>query len=401
MGNTGSEDALSQDRRGVTAVASAGARIVSIDFWRGFALLTIFINHIPGHVLSAYTFRNFGVSDAAELFVLLAGVSAAFAYVRPFEPGRRLRIGARIVTRAFNLYVAHLALVMVAVAIIGGFVVEAGDTRVLGWYHLDLITEAPVEALVGIALLTFQPAYLNILPLYVSLLLLAPVLVMLARRSLALALGVSAAIYLIAQFAHLGPPVWPGAGRWYFNPLAWQLLFTIGLAIGVALDRGGVRVARRSLDILAPLYLLAALVWAQLDFPLSLEVWPLPAFMWDFDKSSLDLPRILHILALAYCAARLPLERWLRATRAATPLILIGRHALPVFCFGTVLSLGAQVVRPAFDGAVSFDLLIVGIGFSLQWLLAWALEWQKGGRTADAHASGERAAASQPFAPRA
>ncbi|MFG1431448.1 OpgC domain-containing protein [Xanthobacter sp. V2C-8] len=377
----------------------ADSRIVSIDFWRGFALLTIFVNHIPGHVLGAYTFRNFGVSDAAELFVLLAGVSAAFAYARPFEPGRRLRVGARIVTRAFNLYVAHLALVMVAVAVIGGFVVETADTRVLAWYHLDVIMEAPLESLVGIAMLTFQPAYLNILPLYVCLLLLAPLLVMLTRRSIALALGFSASLYLATQLASLGPPVWPGAGRWYFNPLAWQLLFTIGLAIGVVLDRGGARFARRSLDILAPAYLLAALVWAQLHFPLSLEVWPLPAFMWDFDKSSLDLPRVLHVLALAYCAARLPVERWLRATPFSAPLTLIGRHGLPVFCLGTVLSLGAQMLRPAFDGALSFDLLIVLIGFSLQWLLAWALEWQKGGRTADARARGEGAPALRPLAP--
>lgn len=380
-------------------MAPVNSRVVSIDFWRGFALLTIFINHVPGHLLSAYTFRNFGVSDAAELFVLLAGVSAAFAYVRPFEPGRRLRVGARIVTRAFNLYVAHLALVMVAVAVIGGFVVLTGDSRVLAWYHLNLITEAPVESLVGIALLTFQPAYLNILPLYVSLLLLAPLLVMLTKRSIALGLGVSATLYLATQFAHLGPPVWPGAGRWYFNPLAWQLLFTVGLAIGITIDRGGVQFARRSLDVLAPLYLLAALVWAQLNFPLSLEVWPLPAFVWDFDKSTLALPRIVHVLALAYCAARLPVEQWLRATRLSAPLILMGRHALPVFCLGTVLSLGAQVLRPAFDGAISFDLLIVLVGFSLQWFLAWALEWQKGGRTADARASGAGQTVPPPAAP--
>ncbi|WP_238121864.1 MULTISPECIES: OpgC family protein [unclassified Xanthobacter] len=368
-------------------MGSDDRRIVSVDFWRGFALLTIFINHVPGHLLGRYTFRNFGVSDAAELFVLLAGVSAAFAYVRPFTPGARMRVTARIWTRAFNLYAAHLALLLVAVAVIGGFVVQTGDTRVLTWYHLDLITEAPLESLVGIALLTFQPAYLNILPLYVSLLLLAPLLVALTRRSIALGLSVSLALYLVTQFAHLGPPVWPGAGRWSFNPLAWQLLFTCGLAIGVMIDRGGVRIAHRALDVIAPSYLLATLVWAQLSFPASLEVWPLPAFVWDFDKTNLALPRLLHVLALAYCVARLPVERWLRASAASAPLTIIGRHALPVFCLGTVLSLGAQVLRPQFDGAVSFDLLIVFVGFFLQWLLAWVLEWQQAGRTVDTSAA--------------
>lgn len=45
----------------------------AIDFWRGFALVTIFINHIPGNFYERFTHRNIGVSDSAELFVFLAG----------------------------------------------------------------------------------------------------------------------------------------------------------------------------------------------------------------------------------------------------------------------------------------------------------------------------------------
>ena len=45
----------------------------AIDFWRGFALVTIFINHIPGNTFERYTFSQYGISDAAELFVFLAG----------------------------------------------------------------------------------------------------------------------------------------------------------------------------------------------------------------------------------------------------------------------------------------------------------------------------------------
>ena len=41
-----------------------------IDFWRGFALVTIFINHIPGIYFERFTFRNVSLSDSAELFVL-------------------------------------------------------------------------------------------------------------------------------------------------------------------------------------------------------------------------------------------------------------------------------------------------------------------------------------------
>ena len=47
----------------------------AVDFWRGFALITIFIDHIPGLVYAKYTLVNFSISDAADLFVFLAGWS--------------------------------------------------------------------------------------------------------------------------------------------------------------------------------------------------------------------------------------------------------------------------------------------------------------------------------------
>jgi OpgC protein len=64
------------------------SRIDAIDFWRGFALLTIFADHMPYSVLAQVTHRNFGLSDAAEGFVFLSGMSAALAYGPRFLEGR-------------------------------------------------------------------------------------------------------------------------------------------------------------------------------------------------------------------------------------------------------------------------------------------------------------------------
>ena len=47
----------------------------AVDFWRGFALITIFIDHIPGLIYERYTLVNYSISDAADLFVFLAGWS--------------------------------------------------------------------------------------------------------------------------------------------------------------------------------------------------------------------------------------------------------------------------------------------------------------------------------------
>ena len=51
----------------------------AIDFWRGLALVTIFINHVPGNTFERYTYSQYGISDAAELFVFLAGWSIGIA----------------------------------------------------------------------------------------------------------------------------------------------------------------------------------------------------------------------------------------------------------------------------------------------------------------------------------
>ena len=51
----------------------------AIDFWRGLALVTIYVNHIPGNTFERYTYSQYGISDAAELFVFLAGWSIGIA----------------------------------------------------------------------------------------------------------------------------------------------------------------------------------------------------------------------------------------------------------------------------------------------------------------------------------
>src|SRR5260370_7397215 len=68
-------------------MAAPAKRIDGIDFWRGLALLMIFIDHVPENVFQHVTQKNFGFSDAAELFVFLSGVSVALAYGTRFFEG--------------------------------------------------------------------------------------------------------------------------------------------------------------------------------------------------------------------------------------------------------------------------------------------------------------------------
>lgn len=51
-----------------------------IDLLRGLAPFSIFINQIPGNPARFLTWGWLGFSDAAELFMLLAGLSLSLAY---------------------------------------------------------------------------------------------------------------------------------------------------------------------------------------------------------------------------------------------------------------------------------------------------------------------------------
>ncbi|MHB2167857.1 OpgC family protein [Alsobacter sp. R-9] len=354
-------------------------RYVSIDFWRGLALMTIFVNHVPGNPAEAWTHKNFGFSDAAEGFVLLAGVSAALAYLPGLSAAGYARQTARMVLRAWTIYMAHLAVIALCGAAVAYGVLVTGDVRILEATQFDQIIGAPLEAAIGVATLGLQPAYLNILPIYVVFLLMAPAVMCLAVIDARLALGASVALYVATQLLDLALPSYPGEGAWYFNPLAWQLLFCAGLCAGAAVVQGRTLTIPRWLWWSAVAYLVVALAWTRTGFYNPYDLAPLPRFMWDFDKTNLSLPRLLHVLALAVVIAALPLEAWLRRSAMIQPVAALGRHSLPVFCVGTVMAVAAMPLRASELGHPALDFFVVGGGIAVQLVLAWMLEWYRTG----------------------
>jgi hypothetical protein len=362
-------------------------RLLSVDFWRGLALLTIFVNHVPGNIFERFTHRNFGFSDATEVFVMLAGVAAALAYLPRFREGHTATASFRIVQRAFQLYMAHIVLIIVCGAIIAHSVATTGDMRYFEALHLDILINDTIPGLIGLAALGLQPAYLNILPLYIVLLVMAPPLLFLAAHRPALMLAASATLYVGAQLLWLNFPTYPSEGWWFLNPLCWQFLFAIGIALGAKLIDGGWPKFPVWLLWLASSYLAVSCVWIVSGFYPSWNPQFLPRFIWDFDKSNLFLPRLLHVLALAYVAAHLPVEHWLRGNDLLKPFVVLGRHSLAVFCLGTVFAIAAQMVRAQLGGSPSLDTILITSGILSQLVLAGVLEWYRSGSSALSAAS--------------
>jgi hypothetical protein len=81
-------------------------RDLRLDFFRGFANWQVFINHIPNNILNWITTENYGLSDAADLFVFISGFTASVVYARiMLEHGAVIAVSG-ILRRAWRIYVA-------------------------------------------------------------------------------------------------------------------------------------------------------------------------------------------------------------------------------------------------------------------------------------------------------
>lgn len=374
----------------------AGRRDVRLDFFRGLALICIFVDHMPGNILGFVTVRNFGFSDAAEMFVLIAGYTAALAYSRTFERqglwGGMQRVGRRM----RDLYAAHILLTLGCAVLLA--VAARWFENPLYYEHVNLTPYAydPIGAMWRTLALYYQLGYLNILPLYIVLLGWFPLLWWLMQRHLGLALAASAALWLSANVLGANLPSWPELYGWYFNPFAWQLLFSLGAIAAVHAQRGGSLPRMPWLVALAGAYAIFGFIvtapWIHID---GLEGTRLisPDAIGPNSKSRLSLWRLAHALSLAYLVAlTLPATaRWLR-TPGAEMLINCGRNSLDVFCLGTVMSFVGFIVMLEGGRTFEYQFAVNGVGLVLLGITAWWLT-QRNRRLA---ARAEQQVAAQP-----
>jgi hypothetical protein len=374
-----------------------GKRDHRIDIFRAIALLSIFINHIPGNVLEPYTHKNFGLSDSAEAFVLLAGVASAFAYFPRFDAGAIALPLAKIGKRVVTLYVAHLASLMVGLGIFCYAAQQWGMPILEQNLNIDTIYADPTKAFIGIPLLTQQIGYHNILPLYVCLLIFLPVLMTIARFfGLVAMLGASVGIYAAAHVFLLNMPSYPSEGGWFFNPFTWQLIFALGFFVGVRVLRGETPVPyRRWAWWLAFAYLVAAGIFHHFNFYGSFPTitW-LPKNLLINEKPWVALPRLTHILCLAYVIGHSPMiMSGLGRLSPNSVLSRIGRNSLPVFWLGTALSVLGQAVFYAAQPGPMAQIAFLAAGIFAQAALAYFLDYL--GQATKAKAA-QKAAATAP-----
>jgi hypothetical protein len=341
-------------------------RDLRLDACRGLALWFIFLDHIPDNALAWLTIRNYGFSDTTEVFVFVSGYTCMLAYGAALrEQGWRTTV-TRALRRGWEIYVAFLLLLIAYLAVI--WMVGGGSA-----FHDETNTAVffgnPGEAIVHATIMQYTPVNTDVLTTFVLLHLAFPGLLWVLTRSAVVALTASLLLYVLVQAFSWNLPAWPG-GEWFFNPLAWQVLFVFGAWYAYK-GPGQLRtiVQSRAALVLAILYLAFSLTVA-LSWQFKVLEGLMPAalsrLIYPIDKSNLAPVRLLHFLSLAIIVSRLTPPDWRGLVKPwMTAMIRCGENSLAIYCFGVLLSFTGHVILVKFSGTFTMQIAVSIAGIAL------------------------------------
>src|SRR3954466_8828729 len=144
----------------IHAVLPPKGRDLRLDLFRGVANWAIFLDHIPDNVVNWITTRNYGFSDAADLFVFISGYTASFVYARMMLE-RGFIVGAtRLTKRVWQLYVAPSLLFVIYIASISYLALRFGDSEWVNEFNVFGRVDNATETLRQASKMKFQPVKL-------------------------------------------------------------------------------------------------------------------------------------------------------------------------------------------------------------------------------------------------
>ena len=351
-------------------------RDLRLDACRGLALWFTFLDHIPNNALAWLTLRNYGFSDATEVFVFVSGYTCMLAYGGALREQGWPTTVTRALRRGWEIYAAFLLLLIAYFVLIW---LVGGGTRYLDETNTGSFFQNPGAAIVHAAAMQYAPVNADILPTFVLLHLAFPGLLWLLTRSAGVALMASFLLYLMVQLFGWHVPAWP-SGELYFNPLAWQVLFVFGAWYAYE-GAGRLRtiVQSRAALVLAMFYLTFSLA-----VTLSWQIKALEGFMPDalskviypIDKSHLAPERLLHFLALAIVVSRLTPPDWRGLMKPwMTAMIRCGENSLAMYCLSILLSFIGYVILVRFSSTIAMQAAVSIVGIALMIATATLMTW--------------------------
>ena len=356
-------------------------RDLRLDLFRGIANWAIFLDHIPNNVVNWITTRNYGFSDAADLFVFISGYTASFVYAKMMLD-RGFVVGAtRLFKRVWQLYVAHVVLFVIYIAAIGYVAQRYNDVEIINEFNVAGLIENPIQTLIHGLLLSFKPLNLDVLPLYIVLMAFFPPVLWMMLRKPDLTMLASLCLYFAARHYGWNLRGYP-AGEWYFNPFTWQLLFMFGawFALGGARESRSV-IRSPILLYLGGAYLIFALIMTMAGrFPEFGAMFP--SWLYDpfnpNDKTYLAPYRVLHFVIIAFLVTRFVPKDWPGLEwKIFEPVVKCGQQSLAVFCVGVFLSFVAHFTLIMSSGSFLAQVVVSAAGIAIMTIVAYYISWSK------------------------
>jgi hypothetical protein len=365
----------------IQAILPAKGRDLRLDLFRGVANWAIFLDHIPDNVVNWITTRNYGFSDAADLFVFISGYTASFVYAKMMLE-RGFIVGAtRLFKRVWQLYVAHVILFVIYIVSIGYVAQRFGDPDIINEFNVAGLVDNPIETLRQGLLLKFKPLNLDVLPLYIVLMGFFPPVLWIMLRRPDLTMLASIALWLAARQFGWNFHGYP-AGGWYFNPYCWQLLFVFGSWCAL----GGAQKSKAIINSPITLYfcifyLILAMVMTFAgkfpDFGALFPHWLYDTFNPN-DKTNLAWYRFLHFVVIVIMAVRFVHKDWPGLEwKIWEPVIKCGQQSLAVFCVGVFLSFVGHFALMLSYGSVLAQVGVSVTGIAIMTIVAYYISWSK------------------------
>lgn len=381
-----------------------------LDFYRGIAMLIIFTSHTPGNFWGGWIPGRFGFSDATEIFVFCSGMASAIAFGGSFDRRGWVLGTARVLFRCWQVYWAHICLFFALAFMLVALDSFGFEKNYVNSLNLSQFFNETKDHLFGLLTMTYVPNYFDILPMYIMILLMMPIVMALANVHLGLVFAFCISLWFIAQtgfmialgierFAVSLPASLTSDRPWFFNPFAWQLVFFTGFALVRGwLPRPPVNTV---LVVLASFVVLGMMMLSNV----AIREW---GFDWAADwrranpnlitKTDLGIARYTHFLALAYLAyaiagdggRRLIITGHTFSARFAKIIIAlltkVGQQSLAVFIVAMMLSIFVGFALTE-SGAVADDVTVlkstvfVAAGNILGWafliFIAYSAAWFK------------------------
>ncbi|MGY3445743.1 MULTISPECIES: OpgC domain-containing protein [unclassified Bradyrhizobium] len=356
-------------------------RDLRLDLFRGIANWAIYLDHIPDNIVNWITTRNYGFSDAADLFVFISGYTASFVYARMMLE-RGFIVGAtRLTKRVWQLYVAHIILFVIYIASISYLALRFGDSEIINEFNVAGLVDNATETLRQGLFLKFKPVNLDVLPLYIVLMGLFPPVLWIMLRQPNWTMLASLALWLVSRHMGWNLPAYP-AGTWYFNPFAWQVLFVFGSWCAMGGARANMHIINSRYTLwFCIAYLLFALVMTMAgrfpEFGAQFPDWLYSAFNPN-DKTNLAPYRFLHFVVITVLVIRFIPKDWSALEwKVFDPLIVCGQQSLAVFCVGVFLSFVGHFELSMSSGSLFAQIFVSISGIAIMTIVAYYISWSK------------------------